>query len=65
MEGWEGLGDGEVDNAVAEEGGEGTDEEVEPRGELVAGDAGEEAEVFTDVDGHTEERDVELVETQH
>jgi len=65
MEGGEGLGDGEEDDAVAEEGGDGTDEEDEPRGELVAGDAGEEAEVFAYVDGHTEERDVALIKAQH
>jgi len=64
MEGGEGLGDGEEDDAVAEERGEGTDEEDEPWGKLVAGDSREEAEVFADVDGHTEERDVALVKAQ-
>ena len=59
------FGDGEEEEAVAEEGGEGADDEEEPRGQLVAGDAGEEAEVFADVDGDAEERDVALVEAEN
>lgn len=59
------FGDGEEEEAVAEEGGEGADDEEEPRGQLVAGDAGEEAEVFADVDGDTEERDMALVEAEN
>lgn len=60
----EGVGEGEEEEAVAEEGGEGADEEEEPRGELVAGEAGEEAEVFADVVGHAEEGHLALVEQE-
>ena len=64
-EGVKSFGDDKEEEAIAEEGGGGADDEEEPRGELVAGEAGEEVEVFADVNGDAEERDVALVEAEN
>lgn len=59
------MGDGEEEDAVAEERGEGANGEDEPRREPVAGETGDQADVLADIVGDTEECDLSLVESQH
>lgn len=59
------LADSEPKHAVPKKGGQAADKQHQPRRELVADDAGEEADVLADVVGHTKHGELLLVETQN
>lgn len=58
------LANGKPDNAVAEERGENADEKNGPRRELVAGDSGKNPDVFSDIVGDAENRELLLAEAE-
>lgn len=64
-EGSKGFTDSEPEDAVAYEGGERTDEEDNPRWELVAGEARHQTDILADIVGDTEKGELALVEAQH